>query len=121
MAKTVLIVDDSDDARELMRLMIEMLGQNVIEAADGSEAVEIAKNNGLDLILMDIAMPQMDGIEATKRIKQIKEAADIPIVMVTAHSQKYQSEALEAGAYEIVSKPVDFDDLKPLLSNYLSV
>jgi CheY-like chemotaxis protein len=120
MSKTVLLVEDTDDTRELMRLMLEMLGHNVIEAADGQEAVDIAQGNGFDLVLMDIAMPVKDGIEATREMKQIDKISDVPIIAITAHSDKYKDEALEAGVTEIVKKPVNFEDLKPILSHYLS-
>lgn len=121
MPKTVLLVEDTDDTRELMKIMLEMLGHNVIEATDGSEAVKIAQTNGFDLVLMDIAMPIMDGIEATKAIKAMDNVSDVPIVAITAHSDKYQQEAMDAGVTEIVRKPVDLDDLRPIVSHYLAV
>ena len=64
MSKTVLLVEDTVDARELLTFMLEMLGLDVIEASDGAEAVKLARQAGFDLFLMDIAMPVMDGITA---------------------------------------------------------
>ncbi len=121
MLKTVLLVEDYQDTRELMRFLLEViLEHRVIEAVDGSEAVKQARQERPDLILMDISMPVMDGIEATRLIKQLDGFDDIPIVAVTGHSEKYQNEAIDAGVTEVIRKPVDIDDLKPLLSHYLA-
>ena len=118
--KTVLLVEDYQDTRELMRFLLEIvLGYRVVEAVDGNEAVEQAKQEHPDLILMDISMPVMDGIEATRIIKQFEGLADIPIVAITGHSEKYQKEALKAGANEVIRKPINIDDLKPLVTSYL--
>lgn len=120
MPKTILVVEDYDDARYLLKFMLQMLGHRVVEATDGREAVECVKQDPPDLILMDLALPIMDGVTATKIIKGIDVASDVPIVCVTAHSEKYRDEALQAGANLVVRKPVDMDDLKPILSQYLS-
>jgi CheY-like chemotaxis protein len=120
MLKTVLLVEDYEDTRELLRFLLEViLGHHVIEAANGCEAVNQAKRIHPDLILMDISMPVMDGIEATRLIKQLEGFADVPIVAITGHSDKYQKEALQAGVNEVVCKPVELEDLKPLVSHYL--
>ena len=119
MPKTILLVEDTTDIRLMMKVMIEMLGHQVVEASNGSEAVEIAEGNGFDLVLMDLAMPIMDGIEATRRIKQIEKVADIPIIAVTAHSSKYHDKALKAGVTDIVKKPIGISELKPILLQYL--
>ncbi len=119
MPRTILLVEDTDDTRQLIKLMLEMLGCRVIEAVDGQQAVEIAHKDEFDLVLMDLAMPNMDGITATKQLKQLDKTAQIPIVAITAHTDKYQTEALRAGVAEVVPKPVEMNDLKPLLSVYL--
>ena len=122
MSKIVLLVEDYEDTRELMKFMLEvMMGHHVIEAVNGQEAVEQAKQERPDIILMDISMPVMDGIEATRLIKKLDGFDDVPIVAITAHSEEYQEEALNAGVNEVVCKPVDMDELQPVLSHYLSV
>ena len=119
--KTVLLVEDYDDTRELMKYLLEdVLEHRVIEAIDGSEAVEQARLARPDLILMDISMPVMDGIEATRLIKQLDGYTDVPIVAITGHTEKYQNEAIKAGVTEVISKPVNLDDLRPILSHYLA-
>ena len=121
MLKTVLLVEDYDDTREMMKYLLEdVLEHRVIEAIDGSEAVEQARQVRPDLILMDISMPVMDGIEATRLIKQLDGYTDVPIVAITGHTEKYQNEAIKAGVTEVISKPVNLEDLKPILSHYLA-
>lgn len=119
MMKTILVVEDYDDARQLLKVMLQMLGYRVVEATDGREALDYVKKERPDLILMDLALPLMDGVTTTKMIRQTEGVSDVPVVCVTAHCEKYRNEALEAGANKIVRKPIDMDALKPLLSEYL--
>ena len=121
MIKTILVVEDYDDARYLIKVMLQMLGHRVVEATDGREAVEFAQRDHPDLILMDLSLPLMDGVTATRLIREMEDVSvsDVPVVCVTAHSEKYRDEALKAGANLVVRKPVDMDDLKPILSQYL--
>ena len=97
MAKTILIVEDFDDIRDLMRILIEVHGFRVIEAADGREAVDLAREFRPDLILMDLAMPAFDGIRATREIRNDPELKRIPIVAITSHNHAFHDEALAAG------------------------
>src|SRR5258707_5535914 len=84
---TVLIVEDSDDARYFMRLALEQLGYLVVEAENGASAVEVAKRERPDIILMDLSLPIMDGLAATEKIRARQELNNIPIVAVTAHQE----------------------------------
>lgn len=120
MPKTILVVEDYDDTRELMRFMLEMEGYLVDEADNGWAAVEYVREKCPDLILMDISMPDVDGITATALIKQIEDRCDIPVVFVTAHAKRYQDKALEAGGNEIITKPVDSAVLYSVVSKYLN-
>lgn len=119
MQKIILLVEDNEDSRELMKYMIKSFGHRVIVAENGLEALELAEQEPFDLILMDISMPMMDGITVVKIIKQHKPIAKVPIIAVTAHSQKYRDEVIAAGAVELLVKPVDSDDLKVVLEKYL--
>ena len=119
MQKIILLVEDNEDARELMKYMIKSFGYRVIVAEDGLEALELAEQEPFDLVLMDISMPMIDGITVVKIIKQHKPIAKVPVSAVTAHSRKYRDEILAAGAVELLVKPIDFDDLKRTLSKYL--
>ena len=118
-ARIILVAEDYDDARFLFRFMLEREGYQVIEAADGVQAIELAKQTRPDLILMDISMPELDGIEATRQIRHTIGLADVPILVVTAHSDTHREAALDAGCNQVISKPVNFNLLKPLLTEYL--
>src|SRR4028119_1011082 len=111
MSHIILLVDDSDDTREFMRFWLEILGYEVIEATNGSKAIECTKQSHPDLILMDIAMPVMDGITATAQIRELEEGKDIPVIAVTGHTNWYQEEALKAGCNKVLSKPLDHSSL----------
>jgi len=115
MSQKVLIVEDFDDVRRMMRFVLTSAGYEVIEATDGYEAVDIAIFEQPDLILMDIAMPVMDGIEATKAIREHAETESIPIIALSAYGDLYREKALAAGCNDVVQKPVDFERLQKLV------
>ena len=119
MGRTILIVEDYEDTRQFMKFLLEGYGYEVLEAADGSEAVEALKCNCPDLILMDISMPVMDGIAATKAIRNFKAGAEIPIIAVTAHSRELEQKVLDAGCNELIEKPIDFEAFETVLHQYL--
>lgn len=83
--QTILIVEDSDDIRTLMKMLLEMKGHRVLEAADGGQAIDRALGERPQLILMDLSMPVMDGWEATRRLRQLEETRRVPIVGLSAH------------------------------------
>ncbi|HLM56314.1 MAG TPA: response regulator [Pyrinomonadaceae bacterium] len=117
---TILIVEDYEDTSLAMRLALEDQGYRIVEAADGARAVEMAETIRPDIILMDLNLPGLDGLEATRRIRQHPGLRDTVIVAVTAHQdQDYRSRALAAGCNAFVSKPIDFDFLNDLLTNLL--
>jgi len=120
MTKKVLVVEDYADTRTMMRYLLQHFGYEVLEAADGQEAVNIARLNHPDLILMDISMPAMDGLTATKIIRTIDGFAKIPIIAVTAYGKSYYRQAIEAGCDDLINKPLDFDNLQPILEQYLA-
>ena len=82
---TVMVVEDFEDNRFMMRRLLEMSGYQVLEAVNGEEAVELAKRERPSLILMDLSLPLLDGLAATRRIRQEAELRDVPIVAVSAH------------------------------------
>jgi CheY-like chemotaxis protein len=89
----------------------------VIEAVNGQEAVEKAQSEQPDLILMDLSLPHLDGLAATRRIRQQDGQARVPIVAVSAHdTADFHADALAAGCDEYVTKPIDFDQLENLLN-----
>jgi two-component system cell cycle response regulator DivK len=113
----VLVVEDFEDNRFMMRRLLEMSGYRVVEAVNGNQAVEAAAREEPDIILMDLSLPQLDGLAATRRIREQQGARRVPIVAVSAHdSADFHAEALAAGCNEYVTKPIDFDQLVDLLS-----
>ncbi len=120
MAKKVLIVEDYEDTREFMKLLLESYGYQVIEASDGIEAIDRVKQHHPDLILMDISLPMVDGLTATRTIREFDADGKTPIIAVTAFGKNYYKKAIEAGCNDLIDKPVDFERLEPILRSYLS-
>lgn len=120
MPKTILVVEDFADIRTMMKTLLQLYGYIVVEASDGYDAIKKAIETVPDLILMDMAMPMMDGLEATTIIRARSELDGIPILAVTAYGEKYAEKAIAAGCNQVISKPLDFEKLKPLLNQYLA-
>ncbi|MEA2655672.1 MAG: two-component system, NarL family, sensor histidine kinase BarA [Chloroflexota bacterium] len=114
-AITVLVADDNDVAQRLCKRVLEKAGYTVLIAADGLQAVDVALSRRPAMILMDVAMPGIDGIEAMKRIKEA--IPDQPIVIASAHSMASDRERfLAAGADDILSKPFRLADLVAIVA-----
>ena len=117
---TVLIVEDDAELREILQAEFELEGLTALTATNGSEAVIAARELKPDLILMDLMMPVMDGIEATKIVKGNEETKFIPIIMLTAAGNKEDIVAgLEAGAIDYITKPFFMPELKSRLRSVL--
>lgn len=117
---TVMVVDDNSDLREMLRYMVERLGFRVVEAENGQEAVALARHRCPDMILMDLSMPVMDGLAATRLLRQIEAMCDVPIVAISANRREQsQADAFAAGCNEYLTKPVNFNQLHSLLGNWL--
>jgi two-component system, cell cycle response regulator DivK len=115
-----LLVEDFEDSRFMLRRLLEMAGYRVVEASDGEQAVELAVQKQPALILMDLSLPKLDGLSATRKIREHKRLGNVPIVAVSAHdSPETRTEALAAGCDEYVTKPIDFDQLDRLLKRFL--
>jgi two-component system cell cycle response regulator DivK len=118
--KKILVVDDNQDSRELVVKLLKNKGYEMIEAADGEEALEKAVSERPDLILMDIAIPKVDGYEVTKRLKSLEEFKGTPIVALTAHAMRGDREkALEAGCEGYISKPINIRELPEQVRSFL--
>ncbi|MFP5080399.1 response regulator [Pedobacter sp. JCM 36344] len=120
--KTVLITDD--DMRNIFALSsaLQLYNMNILIANNGREAItRLAENNQIDIVLMDIMMPEMDGYEAMREIRKDKQYAKLPIIALTAKAMKNDREkCIEAGANDYISKPVDMDKLLSMLRVWLS-
>ena len=116
----ILVADDQSEIREMMRVYLEIVGYRVIEAENGRIAVEKAVECSPDLILMDIAMPVLDGVAAVREIRHREGVAAIPIVALTAYGQYSATKARAAGCNDVLQKPLDLDRLKPVIERYVN-
>ncbi|MHB1680459.1 MAG: response regulator [bacterium] len=118
----IIIVEDNDINMDLIKAMLEPYNFNIVEAYDGFEAIEKTNNNSnAFLILLDIGLPGIDGIEVFKRLKQSENTADIPVVAVTAHAMKGNKEhLLSLGFNDFVEKPIDKKILFEKINKYLN-
>jgi CheY-like chemotaxis protein len=117
---TILVAEDFEDTRYLMRLWLQKAGYRVVEARDGLEALRITEEERPALIIMDIEMPQLDGLEATRRIRASAESRDTIIIAVSAYgSEEFRDKALAAGCTEYVSTPFEPNELKSLIERLL--
>ena len=108
----ILVVDDNQDSRELVIKILKGKGHQLIEAVDGEDALEKVAAEPPDLILMDISLPKMDGLEVTRRLKEDPRFASIPIIALTAHAMKGDKEkALAVGCEDYISKPINVREL----------
>jgi two-component system, cell cycle response regulator DivK len=119
---TILLVEDDEDTRYMMRLGLEQRGYRVIEAEDGEKGVELALNEPPDVILMDLSLPGIDGLEATKRIRNNDHRRRVPVIAVTAHQETDFREGAKASGFDAyVTKPIDFDWLTELLTGLIAL
>lgn len=118
----VLVVEDHEDTRFLLRVLLEMRGCYVVEAGNGEEAIEVATRERPDLILMDGALPRLDGFSATVRLRKLASLGKVPIVFVSGHAgPDYQRAARAAGCNDYLTKPIDTTRLDNVLGKYLSL
>jgi CheY-like chemotaxis protein len=117
---TILLVEDFDDTRLMMKMWLVKNGYRVLEAESGEEGVEMAQKERPDLIIMDMMMPGMNGLDATQLIRQDRAIGRTPIVAVSAYgADEYRSIALEAGCNEYVSTPFEPGSLADLIKSLL--
>ena len=104
--KRILVVEDTEDNRQIIRDLLSSVGYELIEATDGAEGVALAQSRHPDLILMDIQLPQMDGYEATRRIRAVPELAKVPIIAVTSYALSGdEAKTRAAGCDGYIAKP----------------
>ncbi len=118
MKKRILVVEDFEDSRAMIRVMIEQQGHSVIEAAGAYEAIAKAEEFLPDLILMDIGLPLLDGLSTASMIKEIENLDKVPIIAVTAFRDVHD-QANKAGCSGVLYKPFDMLELETTLNKYL--
>jgi CheY-like chemotaxis protein len=118
MKKKILIAEDHADIRDMMSIFVEAIGFEPITASDGQEAIELALKHIPELILMDLTMPVMDGVEAATIMRTHDLLADTPIVAVTAYSASVPDHIKTDSFDYVIDKPVDISSLKPILEKF---
>ena len=120
MTKRILVVEDQEDNRRILRDLLTSAGYELIEAVTGEEGVRLARDRRPDLILMDIQLPELDGHEATRRIKADPDLRPIPIIVVTSYALSGdEAKALAAGADAYVTKPFSPRELLATIRQFL--
>ncbi len=118
--KKILIVEDNPMNMELILDLLEFYGYEVTKAEDGIKALECLAEKKFDIILLDMQLPKMDGLEVLDQIKNNPATADIPVIAVTAHAMKGSEEHfIEMGCVEYVSKPIDIHKFRAMVNKYL--
>jgi CheY-like chemotaxis protein len=120
--RRILIAEDFEENRIALQLILKHAGFDVIVAENGQQAIEAVRRDGPDLVLMDITLPVIDGLQATREIRNGDKFERLPIIVVSAHdSEEVRREAAEAGASDYISKPIDIEELKKLIEGCLTV
>ena len=106
----ILVVEDARDNRTIAELILQSAGHTVVSVGDGASAVKVAASTHPDAILMDLSLPQLDGWEATRRLKANAATCDIPVIAFTAHTLPSDLDrALAAGCARVIAKPFEID------------
>ena len=115
----VLVVEDHDDTRFMLRVLLEMRGLEVVEAADGEEAVRAAERVRPGLVLMDGSLPLLDGLAAARRIRESESSRDVPVVILSGRAEPdYRVRALASGCDAFLVKPFSTAQLDAVLEHY---
>ena len=117
----VLVVDDNQDNLSLLAFLVEQLDCTILTAENGQTALDLVENHQPSLILLDMMLPDLDGLEVLARIRQSPVTAGIPVIAVTAMArQQDRDRILSAGCNEYVTKPYNVDEIEALMRRYLS-
>ena len=120
MSKTILVVDDNNDSRELIHVLLTKMGFTVLDALDGREGLDKANSEHPDLIITDIGMPHLDGIGMIRELRSQSNFEDLPIVALTSYGVKQREEARKAGANLVLRKPSVFESLVDAVKKLLA-
>jgi len=120
-AKTVLVVEDNELNMKLFHDLLEAHGYNILQTKDGMDALRIAREHKPDLILMDIQLPEVSGLEVTKWIKEDENLKSIPVIAVTAFAMKGDEEKIRAGGCEAyIAKPISVTNFLETVQRFLN-
>ncbi|MFC2033572.1 response regulator [Chloroflexota bacterium] len=120
MAKKILVVEDNPTNMKLLLAALRPQGYDLIQATDGEEALKTAISKSPELIIMDVQLPKMNGMEVTGKLREMPEFSDVPIIAVTAYAMKVDKEkALESGCNAYLSKPINIQELRNVVAEML--
>ena len=118
---TILLVEDTEDNRQMMKKLLEMSGYRVLEATNGEEAVQVTSKEWPELILMDLSLPIIDGLAATRLIRNLPDGNQLPIIAVSAHdTADFHADALAAGCDAYITKPINYPELEEVVARLMS-
>jgi len=121
MSKTILIVEDNELNMKLFNDLLQAHGYNTVQTMDGRDAIKLAREHSPDLILMDIQLPEISGLEVTKMMKADDELKSIPVIAVTAFAMKGDEEKIREGGCEgYIAKPISVPTFLETVANFLS-
>ena len=120
MAEKILVAEDNPTNMKLITVALKKQGYTLLQAADGEEALEAAVRNAPDLIIMDMQLPKISGWEVTRKLRQMPDFGNVPIIAVTAYAMKEDKErAIEAGCNAYLPKPIDINQLRSVVAEML--
>ena len=117
---TILVAEDSADSREMMQVMLETKGYQVLPAENGIRALEVAIRNQPDAVLLDLELPKLDGLAVTRNLRLHPKFRLVPIIIISGHDpSRYRQAALDAGCDDYLLKPISFASLDELLDRFV--
>jgi CheY-like chemotaxis protein len=117
-APTVLVADDNDDTRQMFQSLLSAKGYRVVEASDGEQAVEIIQHENPGLVLLDLELPRLNGLDVIHRLRKDLRLIEVPLVVITGYEKHFDT-AVAAGCDDYLVKPIDFDRLDAILDYYV--
>jgi CheY-like chemotaxis protein len=121
MAVKILIIEDDSDSLEILKMQLEFMGYEVIEAVNGEDGIKKAEAHLPKIVIMDLGLPDINGIEATQRLKKSPQTAHIPVIAHTAwREEDYKDDAAKAGIVEFLTKPTPSYRVRSTIEKWLS-
>jgi CheY-like chemotaxis protein len=117
---TVLVADDNDDTRQMFQAMLGAKGYRVIQASDGEQAVDVVQDEKPGLVLLDLGLPRLNGLNVISRLRKDLGLTEVPLVVITGNDTQFET-AVAAGCDDYLLKPIDFDRLAAILDYYVPV
>jgi len=115
---TILIAEDSRDGREMLEVLLGLKGYSVVAASDGRKAIAAALESDPDLILLDLELPELDGLSVARDLRSHSNFGDVPIIILSGHDpMEHKQSAMDAGCTDYLLKPLDFEKLDEILQN----